>query len=339
MPTYVYVSLQGEDKILRFTMDPGSGKLTQRHEIEVSGGPAPLAIDSGRRFLYAGRRGEHLMSSFEIDPRSGDLSISGTVPLEGEPCYIATDRSGKFLLSAYYQAGKAAVHPLDGDGALGDPAVQWIDTATGAHCFQTDPSNSFAFVPHIAGNGPNAIFQFRFDDRTGEATPNDPPRVSPEQADGPRHFCFHPRKDILYCSNEQGCSVTSYAFAPASGTLTALQTVSTLPDDYSDRSTCAQIQITASGKFLYAPNRGHDSIACFTVDDETGRLTPTGRVATEAVPRAFSLDPAGSFLFVAGRDSGRLAAYRVDSGTGALTPLETYPLGEIPMWVLITTLP
>ena len=339
MPAYVYVSLQGEDKILRFTMDPDSGKLTQRPEIEVTGGPAPLAIDPGRQFLYVGRRGERLMSSFEIDQHTGDLSMTGTVPLEGEPCYIATDRSGRFLLSAYYQAGKAAVHPLGADGALGDPAVQWIDTATGAHCFQTDPSNRFAFVPHIAGNGPNAIFQFRFDDRTGEARPNEPPRVSPERQDGPRHFCFHPHKDILYCSNEQGSSVTTYAFDPASGTLAAMQTVSTLPDDYGDRSTCAQIQITPSGRFLYAPNRGHDSIACFTVDDATGRLTPTGRVATEAVPRAISLDPTGSFLLVAGRDSGRLAVYRVGSSAGELTPLETYPLGQIPMWVLITTLP
>ena len=339
MPTYVYVSLQAENRILRFTMDPDSGQLTGRHEIEIAGGPAPLAIDPGRRFLYVGRRDERLMSSFEIDRRSGDLSLTGTVPLEGEPCYVATDRSGKFLLSAYYQAGKAAVHPLDSDGALGDAAVQWIDTATGAHSFQTDPSNRFAFVPHIAGNGPNAIFQFRFDDRTGEARPNEPPRVSPERQDGPRHFCFHPHKDILYSSNEQGSSVTAYAFAPASGTLTAMQTVSTLPEDYDGRSTCAQIQVTPSGTFLYAPNRGHDSVACFAIDDATGRLTPTGRVATEAVPRAFSLDPTGSFLFVAGRDSGRLGAYRVDGSTGALTPLETYPLGQVPMWVLITTLP
>ena len=98
------------------------------------------------------------MSSFEIDPGTGDLSMTGTVPLEGEPNYVATDRNGNFLLSSYYQIGKVAVHPLDAGGALGEPAVQWLDTATGAHSIQTDPSNRFAFVPHIAGRGPNAIF-------------------------------------------------------------------------------------------------------------------------------------------------------------------------------------
>ena len=117
-----------------------------------------------------------------------------------------------------------------------------------------------------------------------------------------------------------------------------MQTVSTLPEGYEGRNSCAQIQITPSGKFLYAPNRGHDSIACFAVDNATGRLKPRGHVPTEAVPRAFSIDPAGRFLFAAGLESGRLAAYRIDGDTGALTALDTYAVGARPMWVLITTL-
>ena len=108
---------------------------------------------------------------------------------------------------------------------------------------------------------------------------------------GPRHFCFHPRLDILYFSDEQGCSVTAYRLDTSSGTLTPFQTVSTLPDDFRETNSCSQIQITPSGKFLYAPNRGHNSIASFAVDEESGRLPATGRVSTEPVPRAFSLAP------------------------------------------------
>ena len=339
MTTYVYVSLQGDDKILRFVMDPADGRLTQRHEIEVSGGPAPLALDPARRRMYVGRRGERLMSSFDIDPDTGDLSMTGTVPLEGEPNFVATDRSGNFLFSSYYFIGKVAVHPLDARGALGAPAVHWLDTATGAHSIQADASNRFVFVPHIENRGPNAVFQFRFDERSGELTPNAPPAAKPEGADGPRHLCFHPDKDLVYTSNEQGCSVTAWAFDRDSGTLSPVQTVSTLPADFDGRNSCSQIQITPSGRFLYAPNRGHNSVASFALDEATGLLTATGRVAAEPVPRAFGLDPSGSFVFASGLESGRLTSYRVDGESGTLTPLETYELGETPMWVLPTTLP
>lgn len=335
MPYVMYVSLQEDDKIARFHMDPTTGKLTLQGEMAVAGGPAPLAVDPQRRFLYAARRGACIMSSFRIEPGTGNLTSIGEVPLESDPCYIATDRSGKFLFSAYYQAGKAAVHPIGADGAAYGPPVEWRDTARGAHCMQADPSNRYVFVPHIAGNGPNAIFLFRFDAQTGRLTPNTPPQVAPERPDGPRHYCFHPQKNILYFSNEQGCSVTAYAFDPASGRLSPRQTVSTLPEGYSGKNSCSQIQITPSGKFLYAPNRGHNSIACFAVDDTTGHLTPRGQVPSETVPRAFSLDPTGTFLYAAGLESGRLAAYRIDQATGQLQPLEVYPVGKRPMWVLI----
>ena len=335
MPYCMYVSLQQDDKLALFTMDPATGKLTPQGELAVAGGPAPLAVDPQRRFLYVGRRGANIVSSFRIEPHSGRLSPIGEVALETDPCYIATDRSGRFLLSAYYEGARAAVHPIGTDGVASGPPVEWLATARGAHSMQTDPSNRYAFVPHIAGNGPNAIFQFRFDAQTGRLTPNSPARVSPERPDGPRHFCFHPSKNILYFSNEQGCSITAYALDPATGLLTSLHTVSTLPVGYDGRNTCSQIQIAPSGKFVYAPNRGHNSIACFAVDATTGHLTPTGHMPTETIPRAFSLDPTGTFLFAAGLESGRLAAYRIDSTTGLLQPLEVYPVGNRPMWVMI----
>ncbi len=338
MAYHMYVSIQGEDKILRFTLDPDTGQLEPQGDVAVTGGPAPLAVDPGRKFLYVGRRGVREVSTFGIDQRTGGLSLLGTVSLASDPCYLATDRRGKFLLSSYYEGSGVAVHRIGGDGVAGGPPVESLNTARGAHSIQTDPSNRFAFVPHIAGRGPNEIWQFRFDERTGHLTPNTPAKVTPEGELGPRHFCFHPSKPILYFSNEQGCSVTAYQFDASAGTLTAMQTVSTLPDDFTGRNTCSKIQITPSGKFLYAPNRGHNSIACFAVNAATGLLTRVASVPSEAVPRAFSLDPEGKFLYAAGIESGRLAAYRIDDDTGTLQPLHVYPVGARPMWVLITPL-
>ena len=339
MQYYMYVSLQEDDRIAIFTVDGDSGKLSLQEHVSVIGGPAPLAIDPERRFLYVGRRANREISSFRIDRNNGGLSLVGTALVDDDPCYLATDRKGKFVFSAYYEGGKAAVHSIGDDGAASATPTEWLDTARGAHSFQTDPSNKFAFVPHIAGKGSNAIFQFRFDESTGRLSPNVPPKVSPQEPLGPRHFCFHPSQDIVYFSNEQGCSVTAYHLDASAGTLAPIQTVSTLPDDFAGRNTCSQIQITASGRFLYAPNRGHNSIACFDINASTGLLTSIGQVPTEAVPRAISLDPQGNFLFVAGLESGRLASYRVNSDNGELEPQETLDVGNRPMWVLVTNTP
>ena len=342
MAYFIYVSLQNDDKIAIFEMDPVSGKLQAEGSVAVNR-PAPLAVDPERKFLFVGRRKpeDFGMSSFRIDRRSGGLSPVASIPLQGDPVHVATDRKGKFLLSAYYYQQKVAVHAIGSGGDLGDPPVEWLQTDTGAHFIITDPSNKFTLVPHIADGaltGPNSIFQFKFDEDTGRLTPNAPPRVTAKEAEGPRHLCFHPDIDVVYSSNEQGCSVTAYSFDSAQGTLAAIQTVPTLPEDYTGQNSCSQIQITPSGKFLYAPNRGHNSIACFSIDTSNGRLMPIGQVPTESVPRAFSLDPQGNFLYAAGLESGRLACYRVNASTGGLELLEVNRLGKSPMWVLITEL-
>ena len=340
MQTQLYVSLQGDDCIRRFEMDPQTGGLDSLQPVAVSGGPAPMAMDPTGRFLHVGRRGVCEVSSFRISPETGDLEFIAAIPLDAEPCYLAMDRQGRFLFSAYYQAGKAGVHAINGEtGAAVRPPVEWLDTATGAHALQTDPSNCFAFVPHIAGRGPNTIFQYRFYAQTGRLTPNTPARLSPPDPVGPRHFCFHPHKDVVYFSNEQGCSVTAYALDTNAGTLEAFQTVSTLHQDFRGDNTCAQIHMTPSGHMLFAPNRGHNSMACFAVDSGNGMLTPTSRIATEPVPRAFGIDPEGNFLFAAGLESGRLAAYRIDSENGTLRHLQTYEVGNTPMWVTILSHP
>ena len=153
MPYYLYVSISGEDKVLIFQMDPDSGKLERRNEVAVPGRPAPVTATPDRRFLYVGRREVNEISSFCIDQSNGNLSLLGTAPLEFDPCYIGTDRQGKFLLSSYYEGAHAAVHPIDANGVAGSPTIEWLETAKGAHSIQTDPSNQYAFVPHIDNRG------------------------------------------------------------------------------------------------------------------------------------------------------------------------------------------
>ena len=341
MAFYVYVSIQEEDRIAIFTMMPKTGKLKHQGDAELKGRPAPLAVDPDRKYLFAGRRkaDDFGMHSFKIDQKNGGLSPIGSIPLKGDPVHISTDKTGRFLLSAYYYQKTAAVHGIGEDGALADPPVVWRETGFGAHYIQTDPANRFAFVPHIAEgslSGANAIFQFKFDAESGKLSPLSPTRINPRGLEGPRHICFHPGKDIVYSSNEQGNSVSVYSFDSDKGNLFSIQTVSTLPRGYEGESSCSQIQITPDGKFLYAPNRGHNSIACFRVNPDNGYLTNIAQAPTEAVPRAFSIDPQGSFLYAAGLETGKLASYRIDRDSGKLEPMEVYDVGKGPMWVLIT---
>ena len=341
-PYFVYVTLSGEDKIAVYAMDRSSGRLDLADVVAVPGLPAPLALHPSRRFLFAARRSDLEISAFEVDGASGRLSHVGAVPLKSDPCYLATDRNGGYLFSAYYEAGGIGVHHIRGDGSLDSEPVEWRSTAPGAHSMQADPSNQFVFVPHIAtlsseDDGINAILQFRFDQHTGRLTPGSPAQVAPDRRLGPRHFCFHPTLDMLYFSDEQGNSVTSYSLDPTLGTLSPVQTVSTLPGGTTVSNTCAQIQVSPTGRMLYAPNRGHDTIACFSVDAK-GRLERVANVPTEPTPRAFSLDPEGRFLLAAGLDSGKLAAYRTDEAAGNLEPVATYDVGSGPMWVLIADL-
>jgi 6-phosphogluconolactonase len=345
MPYALYVCLQEENKIAAFAVDADTGRLTLQAEVPASGAPAVLAISPNRNVLYVGHRVHPAISCFRIAHDTGGLTSQGTVSVEHAPTFLATDRTGKYLLTAYYQGGYAAVHPLAADGTVGAHAIQRLATAAGAHAIQTDPSNRFAFVPHIArlndnvleppkeAPGSNMILQFKFDAQTGQLSSNSPYRVEPAERVGPRHFCFHPKQGLVYFSNEQGCSVSSYRMDPATGSLSEVQTISTLPAGYTARNTCSTIHLVPSAKFLYVGNRGHNSIAGFAVD-AGGRLSAIGHVPTEAVPSNFTPDAAGRFVFAAGSESGRLASYRINDETGALTPLTTYAAGRRPMGML-----
>jgi 6-phosphogluconolactonase len=332
----MYVSISGEDKILNFTIDSITGRLNPQGEIIVSGHPSGMVFSPDQRFIYVGRKGDKSISTFHRNVETGELSLIGTTTVGMEPDWVAIDRKGQYLFSTYFMEGKAGIYPIGGDGIVGKEPLQWITSSRGLHSVQTDPSNQFAFFPHIAGVGPNVILQYKFDESTGHFTPNNPDRLIPDVDAGPRHFCFHPKLDILFFDNEEGSSVTAYHLNRSNGTLSAFQTVSTLPDDYKLKNRCADIKISPTGGSLYVSNRGLNTIACYSVNSQTGMLTPVGRVPADAEVRSFSLDPAGNFLFAAGLATGRLISYRVNKVTAELQQLETYNVGKEPWWVLIT---
>ena len=335
MQTHVYFSIAGENRIAIYTLDISSGGIKFQENISVSGSPGPLALSPCGDYLYAGLRSSREISSFRIDEDTKHLSHLRTIQLDADTCYISTDKTGNFLLSAYYGAGKVTVHTIGDDKTVQGELLQTVETDIHAHCIETDASNRFAFVPHTVPR--NAIYQFHFNEDTGTLTQNPVGNLNPGAPIGPRHFCFHPGKPILYFSNEQGSSVSAYTLreGDAPGTLVDLQEdLSTLPADFEGNNTCAQIHIDPQAKFLYVSNRGHDSIAGFAIDEESGELSAIGHQLTEPTPRVFNIDETGNFLFVGGQGSGRLATYRINRQRGTLSPLENYAIGESPMWVL-----
>jgi 6-phosphogluconolactonase len=335
-PTYAYVSIAGESKIAIYRVDAQSGKLQKSGETAVDGAPGSLTTDSRRRFLFVALRGTGKLASFRIDPATGGLTQISIVSVNTDPSYVGLDRSERYLLSAYYAAGKVMVHPLAPDGTISATPSADVVTEKTAHSAIPTSSNRFVFVPHVV---PNAVFQFAFDATTGRLSPNAVPRAAAPAGAGPRHLKFDPAGKFVYTSNESGSSVSLYQVDADSGTLSVKQTLSTLPAGFQGENTCAEVKVHPSGKFVYVSNRGHESIAVFSVDPTTGMLTARGQTPTEKEPRSFDLDPDGRYLYAAGEGGTRAAAYRVDPQTGALTPIEGYEVGKRPFWILIVPMP
>ena len=333
--TRVYVSVAGEKRIAVYDFDPSSGELRHRSNAMTEGEPGALCVDPARRRLFAALRSTGQLAAFQIDAATGGLTHINTVQAGADPAQISTDRTGRYLLTAYYVAAKATVHTIGEDGALSAAPLQSVPTADKAHAIATDPTNRFAFVPHT---GSNAIFQFTFDAQSGLLAANDPPRLDTPPDSGPRHIAFHPTLDVVYIDNEQGSSVTAYALQSPSGTLTPVSTAPTIPDDYTEVNSTAEIRVHPTGRFLYVSNRGHDSIACFALDED-GQPTPLGQAPTEQTPRSFDLSPDGNYLYAAGESSGELAAYRVDLLGGTLERIATYDIGLQPWWVMAVESP
>lgn len=332
--TMVYISASKDNRILLFELNPQSGALESRGQHELEGAPGAMANDPKRKVLYVGVRSKNSVAALAINPQDGQLKPLGMTSVADNPVYLATDKQGRYLLTAYYGAAKAALYPIKADGTIGGEATSLVTTDKNPHSIQADPSNRFVFVPNT---GADKVLQFKFDAATGKITPNSPAELNTGTGTGPRHFWFHPKGNFVYFVNEKGSSVTAGRLDTQSGTLTAFQTIPTLPADFSGKNSCAHIETTPDGKHLYASNRGHDSLAVYSVDAESGKLTSLGQQPTEKTPRAFAIDPSGRYLLAAGQDSNQLATYRI-AADGRLQPLAVISAGTSPAWVQIVLL-
>ena len=325
----VFVSESKDNKIATFLLDPESGALTRSSEVDAGGAPGCLALSRDKTKLYASIRTTESFATFGIGD-AGKLKLISTAPGPGSAAYIYTDKTNRWLLSACYGNGKVAVSAIK-DQIVTGPPVQVLEMGKKAHCIQTSPSNLFAFVPHTGEL--NRVDQFRFDPEKGRLAKNS--FASGVEGGGPRHLQFHPNGKWVYLVNEQGKSVTHCKFDSESGKLALQGTVSTLPDDHSEKGgSCADIEISADGKFVYASNRGHNSIAIFKIDPQSGAVRSLGQEPTEEIPRSFNLiGKDEKFLVAAGQKSNTLAVYRRDSETGLLKKLGVIPCGNSPAWV------
>lgn len=333
--TFVYVSMAPEQSICILRMDAKTGALTEVDKLKVEGTPGSLAADPTRTHLYASLRSTSELASYRIDRATGKLTPVSKTSLgdRANAAFVATDRTGKYLISASYAAGRVVVHLLDGEGRISESPLQTIETARTAHCVSIDDANRNVFVPHVA---PNAVWQFRLDAETGRLSEFGR-APGGEAGAGPRHLAFHPTQKFAFTSDETGSSITMYSHDAEQG-LQPVKTLSTLPEGFEERNTTAEVKMHPSGKFVWVSNRGHDSLAGFRFDADSGELEAIGQTPTEPTPRSFDIDPTGRFLYSAGEGNGKLAAYRIDSESGALTRFGTYEIGESLPWISVVQL-
>jgi 6-phosphogluconolactonase len=331
----VYFTLSGDDEVAAYAMDAETGALTEQQRFSVDRNPGALAVSPGPEALYVALRGTNSVGAYTIDPTSGMLSHVDDTVVGDNAVYLSVDATGATLLWASYGGDRVASHRLAADGSVMTARASDFGTRTNPHCIVLDPSNAFALVPNTNSD---VIEQYLFDPATGELTRNASREVTVPGGTGPRHLVFHPTLDLVYVVNEHADSVTLFDFDATAGTISEIETLSTLPSGVGGGgNTCADIHVHPSGDFLYASNRGHDSIAIFTLDAE-GRMTAAGHADTEPTPREFGLDPFGEYLFAAGQGSGNVASYRIEPG-GSLTPLDVIAVGAAPLWVEAIELP
>lgn len=316
------------------TLNPATGKLTPAELAAEAKNPSFVAIHPNRKFLYAvsevedsqGKRGGGV-SAFAIDSASGRLQLLNQQPSMGAgPCHLVVDAAGKNVLVANYGGGSVAVLPVTSDGQLAPPSSSIQHQGSGidkqrqaaphAHSINLDFANRFAFVADL---GLDKVLIYRFDGTKGLLTANDPPAGIVPPGSGPRHFALHPTGKYAFVNNEMTSTVTSFAYDAARGSLTEIQTLSTLPAPTPGNST-AETVVHPSGKFVYVSNRGHDSLAIFECDVMTGRLKAIGHHPTGGkTPRNFNIDPSGRYILAANQDTNNVVVHKIDSSTGKLT--------------------
>ncbi|MGB6897862.1 MAG: lactonase family protein [Candidatus Acidiferrum sp.] len=336
--------------IYAYRFDPAKGQLTSIGIAAETVDPSFLAVHPNGKYLYAVNEvgnfnGEvsGAVSSFAIDAKTGALRFLNQVPTRGAgPCYVSLDKTGRYVLVANYDSGSIASFPVQGDGSLGTASgfVQHSgfgpdkDRQAGphAHWISTSPDNRFALAIDL---GLDQVIVYGFDADRGVFTPMLSGFAKVKPGSGPRHLAFLPDGKFAYVLSEMASTVTVFSYRAKTGSFSSLQTISTLPADYSGPKEGAEIAVLPSGKFLYASNRGHDSIAVFAIDQKKGTLRSLAQVLTGGkTPRHFAIDPTGAYLLAENQESNNVVVFHIDPATGALTP--TGQTIEVPSPVCIT---
>jgi len=323
--------------IYAYRFQSATGRLKPLGVAVKMSSPSFLTLHPNGRFLYAVGEDANIVDSFAIDPKTGKLTFLNEVSSHGEgPCHLALDATGRWLAVANYGGGSMALLPVKADGRLGDAKVVERHEKSHAHHVLFSPDNRFLLLADL---GLDRIFVYRFDAAKGSIAPNDPPLAEVPAGSGVRHLALHPNGKILYAINEKASTVTAFHYDPAKGVLESFQSVSTLPSTYKGSSTTAEIAVNPAGTVLYGSNRGHDSIALFSIDPERFTLMPMEYAPTLGeTPRHFALDPAGGYLIAANQDSNDIVVFRVHPKTGQLIPVGR-PIKDAPMPVCILFVP
>jgi 6-phosphogluconolactonase len=318
-----------------YHLDLASGELTYAATIAGAGtiNPSFLTLAPDNGYLYAvneitGGKGPHgTLSAFAIDPETKKLSYLNQQSTHGlAPCYVSIEPGGRYALVANYETGSICILPVQADGRLGEATevVQFSGTGPNperqegphAHMILPGPDGRFIFAVDL---GTDKVMVYRLDPERGKLVPANFPWTALPPGTGPRHLVFHPHQSFAYVISELQSTVTTLHYNDRRGTLEAVQTISTLPDDFSGQNLGAEIQVAPSGRFVYASNRGHDSLVIYAVDQATGKLSVVGHEPTQGVgPRDFTIDPAGDLLLVANQDTDTVVTFRIDQDSGAL---------------------
>ncbi len=331
--TYTGPSSQG---IYVSRFNPRDGSLTAPELAVATRNPSFLALHPNHRFLFAVGETDKFrgkpsgeVSAFAIE-KTGKLTLINQQSSGGSgPCHLALDRNGQCLLVANYGSGSVAALPVNKNGSLGvaEAVTQHRGSSLHpqrqagphAHFITPDPANRLAFACDL---GLDQVLIYQLDPRKALLTCAEPAFGRLPPGSGPRHLVFSRKGDFVYVINELNSTVTAFSRATKTGQLEEIQTVSSLPADFGGGNSCAEIQMHPSGKFLYASNRGHDSIALFAIDKRSGKLAPLGHQATQGkTPRHFALDDSGRWLLAENQDSDNVLVLRVDGQTGLLAPV------------------
>jgi 6-phosphogluconolactonase len=329
--------LEGKGEgIYLYRLDPETGTLEFDSKTTGVVNPSYLAIDPTQRFLYAVNETKTYedkptgtVSAFAVDAKSGKLGFLNRQLTHGtDPCHVTVDGEGRHVFVANFMSGSVCVLPVQKDGSLGEASdfVQHLGSSVNsvrqegphAHSVTLDRANRFAFVPDL---GLDKLMVYAFDRTRGMLEPHAAPWIKVKPGAGPRHMALHPGGRFGFLINELDSTLAALSVDARKGVFKVRQVVPTLPPAFQGESTCADVQVAPSGRFVYASNRGHDSLVIFRIDQHTGRLAYVGHQTTQGkTPRQFEIDPTGRFLLVGNQDTDTVVSFRIDPQNGTLAP-------------------